>query len=193
MHSACSLTIGVLAVGLTFCDNIILFKRKTAYERRISDWSSYVCSSDLVVNIDLAVHIPVDDLGHVSPAPRAAKGAPLPYAAGDELERPGGNFLASFGNTDDDAFTPAAMAAFQRLAHDVRIAGAIETVIRASISRINHRRDHLVEANVLRIDELRHAKLFGHGALGGIDVDANNPVCASQPGTLNDKSEEHPL
>src|SRR3546814_4503292 len=77
-----------------------------------------------VVNIDLAVHIPVDDLGHVSPAPRAAKGAPLPYAAGDELERPGGNFLASFGNTDDDAFTPAAMAAFQRLAHDVRIAGA---------------------------------------------------------------------
>src|SRR3546814_10803426 len=77
------------------------------------------------------------------------------------------------------------MAAFQRLAHDVRIAGAIETVIRASISRINHRRDHLVEANVLRIDELRHAKLFGHGALDGIDVDANNPVCASQPGTLN--------
>src|SRR3546814_3595599 len=78
------------------------------------------------------------------------------------------------------------MAAFQRLAHDVRIAGAIETVIRASISRSNHRRDHLVETNVLRIDELHHAKLFGHRALGGIDVDANNPVCASQPGTLND-------
>src|SRR3546814_19452483 len=79
-----------------------------------------------VVNIELAVHIPVDDLGHVSPAQRAAKGAPLPYAAGDELERPGGNFLASFGNTDDDAFTPAAMAASQRRATDVHIAGASE-------------------------------------------------------------------
>src|SRR3546814_10575074 len=27
---------------------IFLFKQKTAYEMRISDWSSYVCSSDLV-------------------------------------------------------------------------------------------------------------------------------------------------
>src|SRR3546814_16472362 len=29
------------------------FKQKTAYEMRISDWSSDVCSSDLVVQIDL--------------------------------------------------------------------------------------------------------------------------------------------
>src|SRR3546814_10155074 len=28
---------------------ILLFKQKTAYEMRISDWSSDVCSSDLVV------------------------------------------------------------------------------------------------------------------------------------------------
>src|SRR3546814_12647966 len=27
-----------------------LFKQKTAYEMRISDWSSYVCSSDLTLN-----------------------------------------------------------------------------------------------------------------------------------------------
>src|SRR3546814_6852655 len=93
-----------------------------------------------VVNIDLAAHIPVADLGHVRPAPRAAKGAPLPYAAGDELERPGGNFLASFGNTDDDAFTPAALAELQSLAHVVRMAAAFETVIRTSISFINPRR-----------------------------------------------------
>src|SRR3546814_8258873 len=26
----------------------VFFKQKTAYEMRISDWSSYVCSSDLV-------------------------------------------------------------------------------------------------------------------------------------------------
>src|SRR3546814_9321978 len=29
------------------CGYILLFKQKTAYERRISDWSSDVCSSDL--------------------------------------------------------------------------------------------------------------------------------------------------
>src|SRR3546814_6836663 len=34
----------LLAVGVFF-----LFKQKTAYEMRISDWSSDVCSSDLVV------------------------------------------------------------------------------------------------------------------------------------------------
>src|SRR3546814_5846957 len=29
------------------------FKQKTAYEMRISDWSSDVCSSDLVVGVDV--------------------------------------------------------------------------------------------------------------------------------------------
>src|SRR3546814_1270605 len=31
----------------TFCVCFFFFKQKTAYEMRISDWSSYVCSSDL--------------------------------------------------------------------------------------------------------------------------------------------------
>src|SRR3546814_10121132 len=32
-----------------YCDDVcfFVFKQKTAYELRISDWSSYVCSSDL--------------------------------------------------------------------------------------------------------------------------------------------------
>src|SRR3546814_5381006 len=32
---------------LFFCSNFFFFKQKTAYEMRISDWSSDVCSSDL--------------------------------------------------------------------------------------------------------------------------------------------------
>src|SRR3546814_9028529 len=32
--------------GVIFC---VFFKQKTAYEMRISDWSSDVCSSDLIV------------------------------------------------------------------------------------------------------------------------------------------------
>src|SRR3546814_6153479 len=41
----CSLTISISFV--LFC--FFFFKQKTAYEMRISDWSSDVCSSDLLV------------------------------------------------------------------------------------------------------------------------------------------------
>src|SRR3546814_2273700 len=33
---------------MTLCDSFFFFKQKTAYEMRISDWSSDVCSSDLL-------------------------------------------------------------------------------------------------------------------------------------------------
>src|SRR3546814_10900108 len=39
------------------CDLFFFFKQKTAYERRISDWSSDVCSSDLSAGAEgSAVH-----------------------------------------------------------------------------------------------------------------------------------------
>src|SRR3546814_3836293 len=38
-----------------WCVFFFFFKQKTAYEMRISDWSSDVCSSDLVVELDLAL------------------------------------------------------------------------------------------------------------------------------------------
>src|SRR3546814_2419481 len=37
------------------CDAVFFFKQKTAYEMRISDWSSDVCSSDLDLIIERAV------------------------------------------------------------------------------------------------------------------------------------------
>ena len=46
------------------------------------------------VDLDLAVHVPVDDLRHVGAAARAAEGRALPDAAGDELERPRRDLLA---------------------------------------------------------------------------------------------------
>src|SRR3546814_2178374 len=42
----------VFCVIMFFC--FFFFKQKTAYEMRISDWSSDVCSSDLCVNHDVA-------------------------------------------------------------------------------------------------------------------------------------------
>src|SRR3546814_6133903 len=39
------------------CYRFFFFKQKTAYEMRISDWSSDVCSSDLqIVEIDAVTH-----------------------------------------------------------------------------------------------------------------------------------------
>src|SRR3546814_4238996 len=35
------------------CINFFFFKQKTAYEMRISDWSSDVCSSDLTAIVDI--------------------------------------------------------------------------------------------------------------------------------------------
>src|SRR3546814_2867594 len=38
-----------VCVFLIFCCFFFFFKQKTAYEMRISDWSSDVCSSDLLL------------------------------------------------------------------------------------------------------------------------------------------------
>src|SRR3546814_1585273 len=41
----------LVCVGIINLDIFFFFKQKTAYEMRISDWSSDVCSSDLLVAI----------------------------------------------------------------------------------------------------------------------------------------------
>ena len=43
---------------------------------------------DQVVDVDLAFHVPVDDLRHVGTAARAAERGALPDTSGDQLERP---------------------------------------------------------------------------------------------------------
>src|SRR3546814_1555280 len=42
---------------LSLCDVVVFFffKQKTAYEMRISDWSSDVCSSDLHLRVEIVV------------------------------------------------------------------------------------------------------------------------------------------
>src|SRR3546814_7116188 len=52
---------------LVECCMVFFFKQKTAYEMRISDWSSDVCSSDLLVGVDANAHRQaLDDLGEVA-------------------------------------------------------------------------------------------------------------------------------
>jgi hypothetical protein len=89
------------------------------------------------VDLDLAVHVPVDDLRHVGAALGAAERRAAPVAAGDQLERPGGDLLAGFGDADDDAGAPAAVAAFERGAHHLGVAGAVEAVVGAAVGQLD--------------------------------------------------------
>src|SRR3546814_2122700 len=52
------------------------FKQKTAYDMRISDWSSYVCSSDLAVLAELG--LTVSDVVRMT-LTRVAKDHALPF------------------------------------------------------------------------------------------------------------------
>src|SRR3546814_5732182 len=45
-----------LLVGVVFIVLFFFFKQKTAYEMRISDWSSDVCSSDLRAGLEISGH-----------------------------------------------------------------------------------------------------------------------------------------
>src|SRR3546814_12073264 len=47
-----SLTFNIDDLVIMFCLFFFFFKQKTAYEMRISDWSSDVCSSDLLITSD---------------------------------------------------------------------------------------------------------------------------------------------
>src|SRR3546814_6930776 len=44
---------------LVLCWSVFFFKQKTAYEMRISDWSSDVCSSDLPGGIDVRLKVSI--------------------------------------------------------------------------------------------------------------------------------------
>src|SRR3546814_7037412 len=46
--------------------NFFFFKQKTAYEMRISDWSSDVCSSDLQVENEITTHGANEPFAHVA-------------------------------------------------------------------------------------------------------------------------------
>ena len=55
---------------------------------------------DKIVDRDLLLHVPVDDLWHIRTPARAAECGSLPYAAGDELEGSGGDFLSRRRNAN---------------------------------------------------------------------------------------------
>src|SRR5690606_2054710 len=130
------------------------------------------------VDTDLAVHVPVDDLGDIRPPARPAEGGAAPDPAGHQLERAGRDLLAGAGDADDDAFAPALVAAFQRLAHHLHIADAFKGIVDAAVGHLDDRLHHV--RHLARIDEVGHAELAGERHFLGIDVDADDAVTADE-------------
>src|SRR5690554_2433484 len=138
---------------------------------------------DQIINIDLAFHIPVDNLGNVCAAPCTSKGRPLPLAARYQLERAGGDLCPGFGHADDDGLTPTPMASFKRLAHDLGIAYALERIIGPTVRQLDDVVDDVLD--LLGVDEMRHAELAGHGFALGVQVYAYDLVGTHHLGALN--------
>lgn len=138
------------------------------------------------VDLDLALHVHVDDLGHVGAAFGAAERGAAPVAPGHQLERPRRDLLARFGHADDDRGAPAAMAGLERGAHDVGIARRVEGIVRAAIGHLDDFRDDILAAHALGVEERGHAELAAPFLAIGIDIDTDDPVRTRQPRTLND-------
>src|ERR1019366_1900249 len=139
---------------------------------------------DELVDGDLAVHVPVDNLRHIGAAAGAAEGRAFPLPAGDELERPRRDLGAGRRDADDDRLAPALVAALERLAHRRRVADALETVVGAAVGELDDGVDDV--SGFLRIDEVRHAEFARHRFAARVDVDADDPVGADHPRALDD-------
>src|SRR5579863_10555674 len=140
---------------------------------------------DEVVDVDLLLHVPIDDPGQVAASAGAAERRALPHPAGDQLEGPGSDLLAGAGDADDDADAPALVAAFEGLAHGLDIADAFEAVVGAALGQLDQMA-HEVALDFLRVDEIGHAELGRQLAPAGIDIDPDDHVGAHHAGTLDD-------
>src|SRR5277367_2045940 len=137
------------------------------------------------IDLNFAVHVPVDDFWYVGAAAGAAEGGTFPDSAGHKLERPGSDFLAGFGHADHHGYTPATVTGFECLPHHGGIAGAVEGEIGAAV-RERHEVLHDIASELLWIDEVRHAEPAAPVFLGIIDVDADDLVGADHLGALDD-------
>src|SRR5579859_6060037 len=137
------------------------------------------------IDLNLLVHVPVDDPGHVGAAASAAERRALPDTAGDELEGPGGDFLAGFRHADHHRYAPAAVTGLKRLAHHGGVAGAVEGIVGAAVRERDQMR-HDVAGDLLRVDEVGHAELAAPFFFRIVDIDADDLVGADHPGALND-------
>ena len=137
-----------------------------------------------IIDVDFALHIPVDNFGNVGAPLGPAERGSAPHPAGHQLERTGRDFLSGPGDADDGALPPALVAAFQRLAHNINIADTLEAVIDPAAAQVGDRFDDV--PGIAGVDEIGHAELSRDRLAPGIDIDADN-----LPGTDHARSLDH--
>lgn len=139
---------------------------------------------DEVVNLERAVLVSLDNLRQLSSALDTAKSRSLPHSAGDQLERSGGNLLASSSNTNDDGLAPALVAGLESLSHDGHVSGTVKCELTASVGHLDQLVDNGGSLGQLGgVDEVGGAKLVSPGLLVAIDVDDNDLAGLSLLGT----------
>ncbi len=140
---------------------------------------------DHAVEFDLTVQVVVHVAGQLAAALDAAEGGALPGAAGDQLERAGGDFLAGARDADDGGHAPAHVAALQRLAHDVHVADALEGIVDAAVGHVHYRLGHAA-VEVFGVDEIGGTQRPGHDELVRVGVDGDDA-----PGLGHDRALDH--
>ena len=137
-----------------------------------------------IINIDLSIHVPVDDFWNVGATAGAAECSASPVAPCHELEWTGRDFLARTSYTDNYGSAPAAMTALQSFSHDIDIADTLKGIISSTIGEINQIRNK-VFANFLRVDKVRRTELFRYFLSAVITVNTNDHICARHPCSLD--------
>src|SRR5581483_8541148 len=94
-------------------------------------------------------------------------------------------------HADNDALAPAAVAAFQCRPHQLDVADALERVVAAADlvgRRLGEIDDigHEIAADLLGVDEMRHAETLAPGLLVVVEIDADDHVGAGEPKPLDD-------
>jgi hypothetical protein len=74
----------------------------------------------------------------------------------------------------------------------VHVADALEGEIGAAAGEVDHRLHDLVAADLIGIDEIRHAEPSGHLGLDRIEIDTDDPVGADHLGPLDDVEADAP-
>jgi hypothetical protein len=116
---------------------------------------------DKLVHLEIAIHVICHEARQLRPALHTPECASLPHAARHKLERTRGDFLARGRDADDDALAPALVARFERGAHDVDVARAVEGVVAAAVRHLDEFVLDALFADFSRVDEIRGAEFLG--------------------------------
>lgn len=148
------------------------------------DLTKRAAVGDELVDLDLSLHVVVNDSRKLGAALDTAKGAALPDTASDKLERTGGDLLASGSNTDDDRLTPTLVAGLEGRAHDMDVSSGIEGEVKTTVSELNK---FLLDgsAHVLGVDEVSSTELPGPGLLLVVNVNDIDLASLAGSSTLN--------